>query len=219
MTALLLVLQLVLGYVSGVELVTVFLLCFCYTFGITCGMITATAFSLLRCLIWGFAPNVIVLYLIYYNLFALLFGFLGFHKKPLWLCPLLLSVLIAVSAYFASAGVPVSIVYQSRVSVMLWILYAVMSLILALYVGLIISGKGQKSQETAAVTALAAFCTVMFTLLDDVITPLMLGYSFSAAVIYFYNGFIAMLPQTLCAAISVFLLFHPLKTLLLKATV
>ena len=40
-------------------------------------MITATCFSLLRCLLFGFYPNIIILYLIYYNLFALLFGTLG----------------------------------------------------------------------------------------------------------------------------------------------
>lgn len=214
MTALLIAVQYIFGFVSGIELVTVFLLCFCYTFGVVCGMITATAFSLVRCLIFGFAPNVIVLYLIYYNFFALLFGALGRKKIPLWVPPLVLSCLIVMCAYFASAGIPVSIFVKVRISAMLWTLYAILSLILAFYVGIILYGKGNTFREIASVTALAAFCTVMFTLLDDVISPLMLGYSFKVAEIYFYNSFMAMLPQTICAAVSVAVLFLPLTSLL-----
>lgn len=75
--ALLIALQYTLGFVPGVELVTVFLLCFCYAFGAFAGVLTATCFSLLRCLLFSFYPNVLVLYLVYYNAFALLFGALG----------------------------------------------------------------------------------------------------------------------------------------------
>jgi len=69
--------QLVLSSVSGVEIVTVMMLCFCYCYGVRQGMAVATAFSLLRCFVFGFQVNVIVLYLVYYNLFALFFGWLG----------------------------------------------------------------------------------------------------------------------------------------------
>jgi len=34
-------------------------------------------FSLLRCFVFGFFPNVIILYLVYYNLFALIIGLIG----------------------------------------------------------------------------------------------------------------------------------------------
>ena len=77
MTALLLASQFVLAAVQGVEIVTVLLLSFCVAFGARRGMAVATAFSLMRCLLYGFFPNVVVLYLVYYNLFAVVFGLLG----------------------------------------------------------------------------------------------------------------------------------------------
>ena len=76
-TALLIGVQFILSGVAGVELVTVLLLCFCYKYGVRQGILVANAFSLLRCFVFGFFPNVIILYLIYYNLFALLFGCIG----------------------------------------------------------------------------------------------------------------------------------------------
>ena len=76
-TALLIGAQLVLSGVSGIELVTVLLLTFTYKYGSKQGLLVATAFSLLRCFLFGFFPNVVVLYLVYYNLFALVFGMMG----------------------------------------------------------------------------------------------------------------------------------------------
>ena len=69
--------QFVLNSVAGVEIVTVTLLCFCYCYGVKHGLAVATTFSLLRCFVFGFEPTVIILYLIYYNLFAAFFGWLG----------------------------------------------------------------------------------------------------------------------------------------------
>ena len=215
MTALLIALQYALGFVSGIELVTVVFLSFCYVFGIRCGVITGVAFSLLRCLLFGFMPNVILLYLIYYSLFALLFGFVGKRQISPWLCPVLLAVLAAACGYFAIKGLPISILYKARVSVMLWILFGISLAILAFYIVLVATKKGEQGRELASVTALAAFCTVLFTLLDDVITPLFMGYSAEAATAYFYTGFMAMLPQTICGAVSVFVLFLPLKKALI----
>ena len=211
MTALLTAVQYAFSFVSGIELVTVFFLCFCYVYGTRCGVLTAVAFSLLRCLLFGFMPNVVVLYLVYYTAFAAVFGFAGKHGCPRWLCPALLAVLASLCAYFAFAGLPISAVYKRKVSVMLWILFAITIAILIFYVVLLITEKGRQGREIAAVTALASFCTVGFTLLDDVISPLFLGYSADAAVAYFYTGFLAMLPQTICASVSVFVLFYPLK--------
>ena len=211
MTALLIAVQYVMGFVSGVELVTVLFLSFCYVFGVKCGLLTGVAFSLLRCLLFGFMPNVILLYLVYYSLFALLFGFVGKRQVSRWLCPVLLAVLAAACAYFAVSGLPISILYQARVSTMLWVLFGISLAILIFYTVLVMAKKGEQGRELATVTALAVVCTVMFTLLDDVISPLVLGYSAEAAVAYFYTGFMAMLPQTICAAVSVFALFLPLK--------
>ena len=101
--ALLIAVQYSLSFISGVELTTVLLLVFCYVFGVRCGVLTATAFSLIRCLIFGFTPSVIVLYLIYYNAFAILFGVAGKGKVPVWLPPRLLAMLAAECLYFAVA--------------------------------------------------------------------------------------------------------------------
>lgn len=76
-TALLIGGQLALSAVSGVEIVTVLLLSFSFYFGARLGMLAASAFSLLRCFVFGFFPSVLILYLIYYNLFALTFGLIG----------------------------------------------------------------------------------------------------------------------------------------------
>lgn len=76
-SALLLGAQYALWFVKGVEVVTVLLLVFSYRFGVRCGVLSAVAFSLLRCLLFGFFPNVVILYLLYYPLFAACFGFLG----------------------------------------------------------------------------------------------------------------------------------------------
>lgn len=69
--------QLVLGSLSGIEVVSVLLLSFSFSFGFFVSVAIATTFSLLRCLIFGSYINVIILYLVYYNLFAIYFAFLG----------------------------------------------------------------------------------------------------------------------------------------------
>ncbi|MBO7214528.1 MAG: hypothetical protein J6V66_03415 [Clostridia bacterium] len=69
--------QFVLSAISGVEIVTVLAVSFFFYFGVLRGGVVATAFSLLRCLLFGFFPTVVALYLIYYNLLALIFGLLG----------------------------------------------------------------------------------------------------------------------------------------------
>lgn len=221
MVALLLAVQLALGFVSGVELVTVLLLAFCYAFGVRAGVLTATAFSLVRCLIFGFFPNVVVLYLTYYNLFALLFGFLGAKERlpAVWVCPVMLALLAAACGYFAGAGLKVSVLYREKITAMLWVLFGLLCALLAFYFALLFfrRGAGTAGRELASVTALAALCTVCFTLLDDLITPLFLGYSFDGAIAYFYTGFFAMIPQTICAVVSVFLLFCPLKKIFFAA--
>lgn len=76
-TALLLGSQLVLSGISGIELVTVLLLTFVYKYGVKQGLFVANAFSLLRCFLFGFYPNVLILYLLYYNVFVLIFGGMG----------------------------------------------------------------------------------------------------------------------------------------------
>lgn len=155
--ALLIAGQLALSSVSGIEIVTVMLLSFCWCYGVRHGIAIATTFSLLRCFVFGFQANVIVLYLVYYNLFAVFFGWLG--------------------GRFA--------------------------------------GKKALLKTVAVVVSAVAF-TALFTLLDDVITPLMYGFNENATRVYFYQSLAAMIPQTVCAAVTVSLLFHPLTKVIKK---
>ena len=143
--------QLALTGLSGVEIVTVMLLSFCFCYGIRQGLAIATTFSLLRCLVFGFQINVIVLYLVYYNLFALFFGWLGGR-------------------------------FTGKVTF----------------------------AKTILVVASAAVFTVCFTLLDDIITPLLYGFSRKAAMIYFLQSLYAVIPQTICTVVTVSVCFHPL---------
>lgn len=91
------------------------------------------------------------------------------------------------------------------------ILYLIYFNLLALAFG----GLGKKVKNPVKalllITAVACLCTVSFTLLDDIITPLWYGYSFKATRLYFYASLPIMLSQVVCTAISVFFLFLPLR--------
>ena len=147
--ALTITVQTLLSFLAGIELVTVLFVSYSFARGAKRGMLAATAFSLLRNFIFGLYPTVLLLYLVYYNFLALLFGFLGRKvQKPLKTLP--------------------------------WI------------------------------TVVACLCTVLFTMLDNLITPLWYHYSAQAARLYFYASLPFMFPQVVCTAISVFCLFLPL---------
>lgn len=149
--------QMALTAVSGIEIVTVVLLCFCFCYGIRTGVAIATTFSLVRCFFFGFHINVIVLYLIYYNLFAVFFGWLG--KR-----------------------------FAGKISLL----------------------------KMGVIVASAMVFTVFFTLLDDVITPLISGFGAQAAKVYFLQSLYAMIPQTVCAMVTVLVLFTPLTKVIRK---
>ena len=61
--ALVIAAQLLLASIPGVEVVTLLLVTYSFVFGVRRGMIAATAFSLLRMLVFGFSPTVLILYL------------------------------------------------------------------------------------------------------------------------------------------------------------
>ena len=65
-------------------------------------------------------------------------------------------------------------------------------------------------RRLALVVAVAVVCTVGFTLLDNVLTPMYYGYSQRAAKMYFRASLPFMLGQSVCVAVSVALLFIPL---------
>ncbi len=142
-TALLIGGQFVLSGISGVEIVTVLLLSFSYYFGIVRGLLVANAFSVLRCFIFGFFPNTIILYVIYYNLFVVVFGLLGRKFKR------------------------------------------------------------QLNAKTHVALILVAVCmTIFFTALDDLVTPLYYGFSSGAMKAYAVASLAAVVPQTVCSAIT-----------------
>ena len=149
--------QMALSGISGIEIVTVMLLCFCFHYGIRHGVAVAITFSLLRCFFFGFQVNVIVLYLVYYNLFALFFGWLG--KR-----------------------------IAGRISL----------------------------PKLCVVVASAMVFTVLFTMLDNVITPLIFAFHKNAAAVYFAQSLYALVPQTICTMATVSILFVPLTRILGK---
>lgn len=155
--ALLIAIQMALSALTGVELVTVILLCLSFCYGIRTGLAIATTFSLLRCIFLGPQPHIILLYLVYFNLFALFFGWLG--KR-----------------------------FTGDVTLL----------------------------RLGIITAAAVMFTVLFTMLDNVITPLFFGFRANAAKVYFLQSLTAMVPQTICAAVSVSLLFTPLTRVIRK---
>ena len=94
--------QLALSAVAGIEIVTVLLVCFAFTYGRREGVIIAVVFSLLRCLIFGFQINVILLYLIYYPALAFFFGWLG-SKINGDITPRLLALIVGLAVAFTIA--------------------------------------------------------------------------------------------------------------------
>ena len=152
-TALLVAGQLALSGISGIEVVTVLLLTFVYKYGIGQGLLVANSFSLLRCFIFGFMPNVIVLYLIYYNIFV--FGFLGK-------------------------------VFRHEYSI----------------------------KKHMIVVAIAILMTVLFTITDNVLTPLMYGFTANAAKAYFVASLYTVMPQIVCTFATVLIIFPGLLRVL-----
>ncbi len=81
--------QWIFSAIPGIELVTVLFISYAFVFGWQRGVLVATVFSLLRQLIFGFFATVLILYLVYYCMVAILFGFMGKRTKlparKLWL--------------------------------------------------------------------------------------------------------------------------------------
>lgn len=150
-TAILIAGQFALFGISGVEIVTVLFASFAFYFGVIRGLIVATAFSVLRCLVFGFFPNVLILYLVYYNLFAVVIGLLG--KKM---------------------------------------------------------NKSLSALKLIIVVLVLTILTIIFTLLDNVITPLYYGMTGETLKSYWLLSLTAVVPQTICAIITTTTLLPPL---------
>lgn len=218
MTALFIGAQYVLSFSYGIEIVTVLLLTFSYVFGVRSGMLSATAFSLLRCFVFGFFPNVLILYLVYYNAFAFVCGACGKLRRDSLkriATAAVFSLIALFCAYFIFFPLPISPLKKNFISALLWILFFLSVAALAASAIFGFAGKN-KTVELFFMTAVGCISTVFFTLIDDVITPLFYGYSSGAAYAYFVGGFLAMLPQTVCAFATVSALFLPLVKIFRK---
>ena len=104
-TALLIGGQVVLSGIVGIEIVTVMFVAFAYYFGIRRGMLVANAFSLLRCFIFGFFPDIMILYAVYYNQLVTVFGLLGNrfgHKLKLNIHIMLVFIACFMAALFTA---------------------------------------------------------------------------------------------------------------------
>lgn len=231
MCALLIGGQYALSFVAGVEIVTLLLACFSYVFGIRRGAICAAAFSVLRCFLWGFYPTVIILYLVYYPLLATVFGALGhikestFKNYPIWFAVIINLLLLGIATACACAYF-LNLIKLSRF--VKATMYALLCVIFALCVALCITfdvlfilnkvlGKNTgEALKTITVTSVAAVCTIIFTLLDDVISPLFYQWSANTALAYFYTSFTAMLPQTVCTIVTLSTMFLPITAVLNK---
>lgn len=217
--------QYVFSFVAGVEIVTLSLVCFSYSFGMRRGAICALAFSLLRCFIFGFSPTALILYLIYYPLLTLIFGAIGhikesaFEKFPYYFALILNVLLLGIACVCALCYgldlIKISRIYKVTIYALLWVIFALCICLAIAFDCLFIAKKvfkknTEKLLMLITLTSIAAVCTICFTLLDDIITPLFWGYSKSVALAYFYSSFTAMLPQTICTIVTVSTLFLPL---------
>ena len=216
--------QFVFSFVVGVEIVTLILVCFSFVFGARRGAVCAVAFSLLRCAIYGFYPTVIILYLIYYPLLALVSGLLGKCKNlssPAFavIVNILLVSISAVCAvcYFANI-IKVASVYAITIKVLLWVIFSLCLILCTVYDCIYFSRIEAKGEilKVVLLASVGAVMTAIFTLLDDVITPLFWGYTRLTALAYFYASFTAMLPNIVCTVVSVCTLFLPLTAVLKK---
>lgn len=99
--ALVIAMQVTLSVVPGVELVTVMFVAYSFTLGVRRGMFAATTFSILRQIVFGVYPTVLILYLIYYNLLTACFGLLGKGiKSPLkWIVVIIFIACVCTACF------------------------------------------------------------------------------------------------------------------------
>ena len=155
--ALLIAIQYVFSAIKGVELISVFFFAFCFSFGAIYGVTVAVVFSLLRCFIYGFFPSVVILYLVFYPLFAFVAGLVGKLLKD-----------------------------KS----------AVKKLIFA--------------------TVTVVVLTLIFSVLDDIITPLVFTFTKDAWMAYIVQSVPVCLIHCICSLITTATLFLPLNKVFTK---
>ena len=174
-----------------------------------------------------------ILYLVYYPSLAAVFGGLGHIKNETFQrCPaaliiavngLLLALMAACALLYGFDVIKVSKLWKATANVLLWVIFGLCAAVCIAFNGLVIANRVFRKNTGTLLklftfATVAAVCTVCFTLLDDVITPLVLGSTRLTALTYFYTSFTAMLPQTVCTIVSVTTLYLPVCAALKKAT-
>ena len=92
------------------------------------------------------------------------------------------------------------------------ILYLVYYNFFAWYFGLL----GTKTKNVFVITLSAVLFTLLFTMLDNIISPLILGFNKKAFLAYMFSSLYTMVPHLVCTAVTVILLFNPLTRVLHK---
>ncbi len=89
--------QYALSAVPFVEVVSLLFICYAFVFGVLRGVVAAVAFALLRQLLFGFYPVVLILYLIHFSILSVAFGLLPrWCKWTGWKLLLIAALLAAV---------------------------------------------------------------------------------------------------------------------------
>ena len=91
-----------------------------------------------------------------------------------------------------------------------FVLYIVYYNFLTLVFGLLGKKIKRDGKNILLITAVACLCTVLFTMFDNGLTALWLGFSAREAKLYFYASLPVVIPQTICTAATVGGLFLPL---------
>lgn len=182
MDAVLIVAQMIFGMIAGIEIVTVLYLCFSLVFGWKMSWLLGIIFSITRCLIYGFYPNVLLLYLIFYSICPWIIWLSSRYEKAVWVMALS-SVLICIW------------VLLSPLPKLVWInwMAGVTCLILVCLLVFI-----KKADQKGTGFILIVFCTLLFTCIDDGLAVLINGFSFKAA----YGYFLASLPVMILQAFN-----------------
>ncbi len=226
--ALLIACQAIFSIAPGVEVVTLIFICFAYSFGRSCAVMLGFAFSLLRCVVFGFSPTALILYLAYYPLLGLTFAQIGKSKifssdKYVKIVYIITDVVLLVLALTPLSLILFNVIktppaQEFLLKVLLYVLSGILALLFIIFNLLFFNKKIQMNGTYAVlkvifVTVCALTFTILFTMLDNIITPLYLRYSQSSAEAYFYTSFLALIPQCVCVAITVSTLFSPITKL------
>ena len=90
------------------------------------------------------------------------------------------------------------------------VLYLIYFPFLALCFGLLGKKIKHPLKSLILLVAMACICTAIFTMIDNILTPLWYGYSERSARLYFMASLPFMIPQIICTAVTITCLFIPL---------